>query len=119
MGRRRSSFGVMRRRPRIFGWSRDLRHGVCYVNRVDPSGPVNGILQVGDRIVDFEGHHGPLWFVNRLVLLTPAGGLLHLTVQRDGRQIELALPVRGSHGLSIGPFRYWPGRAWSVSPFRC
>jgi hypothetical protein len=76
-----------------YGWYRAKHDGAWYVTRVWPNGPAQGILHVGDRILTFEGQHGPDWYVNRLVLLAPAGGVTHLAVEREGRRLDLAVPV--------------------------
>ena len=82
------------RESKDYGWSRTLIHGSWYINFVVPSGPADGVLRRGDRILTFEGRQGPDWFVNRLVLLVPPGGTLHLTIERAGQRLDVAVRVR-------------------------
>jgi hypothetical protein len=79
---------------KIYGWYRGLYQGSWYVTWVQPGGPADGILKVNDRIAAYEGRTGVPWLVDRIVMLTPPGGNLRLTIVRGGRRLEVAVPVR-------------------------
>ena len=79
---------------KIYGWYRSSYRGSWYVTAVFPGGPADGILRVRDRIVKYDGQNGPDWFVNRLVMLVQPGGAVRLTIERGGRQFDVAVPLR-------------------------
>jgi hypothetical protein len=84
------------RESKDYGWYRQLRNGSWYVFSVEKGGPADGFLHVGDRIVDFDGYHGRDWVINRIVYLAPAGGVLPLTVERGGKRVDVAVPIRST-----------------------
>jgi hypothetical protein len=92
------------RTSKNYGWMRALYKGSWYVSYVQPRGPADGILRPHDRILLYSGHTGPDWFVNRLVLLVPAGDAVHLTIERAHQRFDIAVPVQS---VSI-PFE-WTG----------
>ncbi|PYQ05966.1 MAG: hypothetical protein DMF82_07310 [Acidobacteria bacterium] len=68
--------------------------GRVLVGRVDPDGPAAGVLAPGDRVIAIDGDPRVSWPpFGWLIQPLPRGGHYALRVIRDGREIEMSLPV--------------------------
>jgi len=68
--------------------------GGVLVGRVDPDGPAAGVLAPGDRVTAIDGDPRVSWPpFGWLIQPLPRGGHYALRVIRDGREMEMSLPV--------------------------
>jgi len=83
------------REAKDLGWWEESRNGSWYVGSIVRGSSADGVLAVGDRIITHEGQQpGPGWLVTRVILMVPIGGSVHFTIERNGRRMEVAVPVR-------------------------
>lgn len=71
-----------------------INKGSYCVTRVYKVGPSAGILKVGDKIVSSNGES------HATNCLGPAGQVVHLVIERDGKEFEVDIvraPVREVH----------------------
>jgi GAF domain-containing protein len=81
--------------------------GGVRVAGVDPTGPAAGVLAAGDRVVAVNGDRRVSWTsFDRLIEPLALGGDYALRIARDGRELDVRLPVMA-----------WtrPGWAWTAA----
>jgi GAF domain-containing protein len=89
---------------RSLGWTAAPQGNVWVVDSVEPGGPADGRLQVGDHLVSLDGdtvvaHRGAAYLAD----LAPIGSTYTLGVERDGRDLAYVLAV--DSGKSALPSR--------------
>ncbi len=82
-----------------------LKHPAVRVEATLPGFPATGRLQTGDLILALDGKpfpdagQDPATVLRQQVLGLRPGDLLHLTVQRDGRTLQVAVPLAPASAL--------------------
>ncbi len=78
------------------GWTEARRSNGWYVARVDPDGPANGVLQLGDRLLAYDGDSN----------VARAGALRYRIVAETGDQYAVRVERGGDvreHSLVVAP----------------
>ncbi len=83
------------------GWSGTFRQGVWYVTRVNPSGPAEGRLRTGDRIVSIENDDGPISVIGLAPAVLRDGSRYVVRYERDGVQAEATLETPATRNVSF------------------
>jgi S1-C subfamily serine protease len=74
--------------------------GMLVVNQVIPGGPADGKLEVGDILVKLQGEYITEFVPLDAVLDDSVGRSVSLTVERNGRPLDISIPVEDLHAVT-------------------
>jgi eukaryotic-like serine/threonine-protein kinase len=80
------------------GWALRVTNAGWIVSRVDPAGPVAGHLEVGDRLLSFNGDARAAVLGTARFINVADGETYHAEFDRQGRRISIALPLVVTYG---------------------